>query len=176
MAGTIIPRPRCAVRVVAKAVRNSQHAIQRKQTRQTFRLLRIDLLQRTGQAPCAPNAFCRQRRRAHGLGGRVMQKTAKRLAAKILVIARVQDEGMPGVVRHLRRHRDKTSTCLGTQDEIIAQTIEHPLFLRRIELRPYITEFHAHRLRKRMRPDQVQLALQGPLAPTTVRNPGHCSE
>ena len=170
MAGAIASRPWRAARVIAKAIGNIQRAVQRKQSRQTLRLLGVDFLQRTRQPPGALDALGRQCLCSHGLGGGVMQEATEGLVAEILVGARVQDKRMPGIVSHLRRHRYKTPPRLCTQNEIVAQSLEHPLLLRRIQIGARITEFQPHRLRKRMRTDSVQPVLQRQPAPVMLGN------
>ena len=99
-----------------------------------------------------------------------MQKMAEGFFAKILIVARVQDEGVPGIVRNLRGHRHEASLRLRAKDEIVAQPLEDPMLLTFSQIRLSIAEFHPRGMGKRMFADSVYPPLERVVAPDAIRN------
>ena len=99
-----------------------------------------------------------------------MQKTAEGFFAKILIVARVQNEGVPSIVRNLRGHRHEASLRLRAKDEIVAQPLEDLMLLTFSQIRLGIAELHPQGSGKRMFADSIYPPLEGMVAPDAIRN------
>lgn len=95
-----------AVQDVDEAIGYLQQGIDAEDQRQLARIARVQPLVGTGQALGPLDAVSGQGRGLHCFGGGVVQGAPRRLAAKCLVSSDKENELMPGLVDHLRRHRD----------------------------------------------------------------------
>ena len=96
---------------------------------QSRRRARVDVLLAAGMPPAAAQSGVVLLVGAQHHGRRVVQETPESLAAESPIDAREQDEVMPQVVHHLRRHGDELAARAPADLEILPQPIAHQRLL-----------------------------------------------
>ncbi len=113
------------IKLINEAAGNRQRRIERKQPGQAFRLFRVNFFDGTGQPPGAPDAVAGLGRRIHRRGWRVVQKAAEAVAAEFVVLAGEQNELVPGIIDHLRGHRNHAPAGNAADLKVVAQADEY---------------------------------------------------
>ena len=101
---------RTAIGDIAKPTSDAQLGVDGEQQRQAHGGARVDVLLAASMPPAASQADVALLAARHHSSRGVMHKAAKCARAKRVVILGVQDELVPQIVHHLRRHRHVLST------------------------------------------------------------------